>query len=132
MTLSDAGPLSGCEVLIVEDRYLIASEMAEDLERWGATVLGPAASMAAAEQILHGRKPALALLDVKLEEEMVFPLAEQLARDGVRILFLTGYNEDVLPPPWRDYPRLLKPVEPSVLRDTLLRLARPDGGASAP
>jgi len=127
MTRSD---LSGRRVLIVEDRYLIATEVADTVADLGGEVLGPVSSVQAAAELLRQTRADLALLDVNLDGEMVFPLAEELERGGTPIVFLTGYNEETLPAAWRGRPRLVKPVDPVALRDVLLR-ARASGARPA-
>ena len=72
--------LEGRRVLIVEDRYVLASEIAELVRDMGAEVLGPAASVSAAEALVRELRANIALLDVNLGGEMIFPLAEQLAK----------------------------------------------------
>jgi CheY-like chemotaxis protein len=119
--MSEAKTLSGRRILVVEDRYLIASEIADLLADLGAEVLGPAPHTAAAAEILRTRRPDAALLDVNLDGAMVFPLAEELVRLGVPIMFLTGYDEG-LPDRWRERPKLLKPVDPKLLREAVLQL----------
>lgn len=117
-------PLAGERVLIVEDRYLIASELADQVTRLGGEVVGPVRNVTAAAELLARQTVQIALLDVNLEGEMVFPLAEALADQGVPIIFLTGYDEEVLPPPWRERPHISKPVDPTRLRAVLDTLAR--------
>jgi len=124
-------PLGGHKVLIVEDRYLIACEMADEVAKLGGEVVGPASDLDGAAELLADAPVDLALLDVNLEGEMVFPLAERLAGDGVPFLFLTGYDQDLLPDPWRDRPRLVKPVDGRILRQELVQLACKSGRAPA-
>lgn len=124
-------PLGGHKVLIVEDRYLIACEMADEVAKLGGEVVGPARDLDRAAELLAEAPVDLALLDVNLEGEMVFPLAERLAGDGVPFVFLTGYDQDVLPDPWRQRPRLVKPVDGRVLCQELVRLAGGADGAPA-
>jgi DNA-binding response OmpR family regulator len=118
-------PLAGQRVLIVEDRYLIASEMAEQIGGLGAKVLGPSRDVASAAEIVLREALDMALLDVGLDHEVVFPLAQTLAERGVPFIFLTGYDADVLPAPWRGRPTLAKPISRSRLREELLKLRRP-------
>ena len=58
----------------------------------------------------------MALLDVNLKAELVFPLAAELERRETPFAFLTGYDGDTLPERWRERPMLLKPVNPRDLR----------------
>jgi CheY-like chemotaxis protein len=110
---------SGRRVLIVEDRYLIACELADAVSRLGFEVLGPAPSVAQACELLGGEAVDAALLDVNLDGELVFPVAALLAERDVPIIFLTGYDREVLPPPWRGRPSLAKPIEARALRTEL-------------
>jgi DNA-binding response OmpR family regulator len=120
-----AEPLAGQTVLIVEDRYLIAAQLAEELERLGARVAGPCARLQAAADALAREPVTAAILDVNLDGQAVYPLAEALADRGVPFLFLTGYDAEALPSEWRGRPRLTKPVELRALREALSRLAPP-------
>lgn len=119
--MASSRPLEGRKILIVEDRYIIASEMAEHVDRLGGHVVGPSRSVAEAKRLLTGDKIDIGLLDVNLNGEMVFPLAEVMAARGVPFVFLTGYDE--LPAPWRDRPRLEKPVNSRRLEEVLVALA---------
>lgn len=114
--------LEGRRVLIVEDRYMIASELAEEVARLGGQVLGPSRSVADAEVLLKGADADLAILDVNLDGELVFPLAETLVTRAVPFIFLTGYDEAVLPRTWRDRPILEKPLNSRALHDELIKL----------
>jgi DNA-binding response OmpR family regulator len=116
--------LKGCRVLIVEDRYLIADEIARQVEGLSAEVVGPVATVAAAEKLARSEPLHAALLDVDLDGEAVFPVADALSARKVPLIFLTGYDDWVLPPQWRDHPHLRKPVNPRELRNELAKLLR--------
>lgn len=117
-----ATELKGRRVLIVEDRYLIAADLAEQVRALGGEVIGPAPSLAAARRLLCDQIPDLALLDVNLEGELIFPIAEELAQADTPIILVTGYEGETLPEPWRSRPRLLKPVDGRALREELHKL----------
>jgi DNA-binding response OmpR family regulator len=123
--MDDSGPterpLAGHRVLIVEDRYLLAEELISEVERLGGETVGPFRSIAAAQEHLNSAID-IGLLDVNLNGEMVFPLAEQLAARGAAIVFLTGYDEETMPEMWRDRPRLSKPINFRQLREELLKI----------
>ncbi|TIV21379.1 MAG: response regulator, partial [Mesorhizobium sp.] len=65
-------------VLIVEDEFLIAMDLQSILERRGWRVIGPVGSVAGASRLLERERPAVAVLDVNLGNELVTPVAEQL------------------------------------------------------
>ena len=98
-------------ILLVEDDYLIAYAMQSELQDFGARVVGPAASVKDALVLLDSGPVDGAILDVSLNDEKVFPVAEALTAIGVPFVFTTGYSASDLPAAWRHVPRLEKPVD---------------------
>lgn len=96
-------------ILLVEDEYLIAMVLEEDLQRSGAHVIGPAASVDDALALLAIESVDGAILDVSLGREKVFSVAEALTARRIPFVFATGYSD--LPPEWHHVPRFEKPVE---------------------
>jgi CheY-like chemotaxis protein len=62
-------------------------------------VLGPAATLEAAETLLASERPDAALLDANLPGVSSIPLGVRLAADGVPIAFCTGYDRIKDAPP---------------------------------
>lgn len=120
------GPMSGMTVLVVEDDFIVAYDMQMMLEEQGACVLGPATSLAEAQKLLAKQRPTVAVLDVNLNGEYVFPLAEELRTREVPFVFATAYADEdrLFPVAARSAPRLSKPVLPNVLIAQLIRLGR--------
>lgn len=118
------GPMSGMTVLVVEDDFIVAYDMQIMLEEQGARVLGPATSLAEALALLARERPTIAVLDVNLNGEHVFPVADALRAQDVPFVFATAYADDdrLFPQSTRAAPRLAKPVLPNVLMAQLLRL----------
>jgi DNA-binding response OmpR family regulator len=121
MSIDAEAPLAGRRVLIVEDRYLIACDLADEVRELGAEVVGPSGNLAQALELVERESVDLALLDVNLDGDPVFPIAERLDAKGVPLIFLTGYDCDVMPESWRARPRLSKPVDAHELRAELAR-----------
>lgn len=63
-------------ILVAEDEYLIADDLARELAEHGVTVIGPFASLDAALEAVATQRPDLAVLDVNLRGDPVFPLAD--------------------------------------------------------
>lgn len=118
--------MSGMTVLVVEDDFIVAYDMQMMLEEQGARVLGPASSLAEAKELLATERPTLAVLDVNLNGEYVFPVAAELLAKEVPFLFATAYADDdrLFPQSTRSAPRLPKPVLPNVLVSQLMKLKR--------
>lgn len=113
-------------VLVVEDEWLLAAATIETLTKAGYAIAGPARSMREALVILDERAVDAAVVDVWLDEEPSFVLADRLLGLGVPFVFTTGYVERDLPDRYRPCPVLGKPVAAEVLVETLRRLL-PDG-----
>lgn len=100
--------LHGKRILIVEDEYFIASDIKRTLTEAGAIAVGPAGTLrtalALAEQDLD-----IALLDLNLDGEYSYPIAQRLRDRAVPFAFLTGYDPWALPAAYADVPRLGKP-----------------------
>ncbi|WP_420135681.1 response regulator [Rhodopseudomonas sp.] len=80
-------------VLIVEDEFLIAMDLAHMLEGLGWRVIGPAPDVQAAFRLLEMERPVVALLDVNLGKELVTPIAETLKAQGVPFAVASAYDE---------------------------------------
>ena len=112
-------PLTGLRVLIVEDQYLIADEMRRAVTALGGTVVGPCSTVEDAIAKLKSEKVQFGLLDISLRGEEVLPVADEMMRRGLPFAFATGYEEWVIPPKYRDHPRIEKPASPIALRNAL-------------
>lgn len=103
--------LTGLTILVVEDEFFLADEIASALSAVGAQVAGPAGSVAAAMKIVEGDTMLhAALLDVNLVGEKVFSVADSLLQRGTPFVFATGYDADVIPERHRGTARIAKPA----------------------
>jgi len=118
LAVSDMGRL---RVFVVEDEVLLALSLEDDLREAGFSMLGPYTTLANALQASRHESFDLALLDVNLHGEAVFPLADELIARNVPIVLLTGYGAADLPERYRALPRLQKPYEPTILVRQLRR-----------
>ena len=97
-------------VLVVEDEGLVALMLEDLLEDLGCEIAGSLPTVGAAMNwIADGGSADLALLDVNLAGEAVFPVADALKARGVPFAFATGYGEDH-DPRFREAPLLGKPI----------------------
>jgi DNA-binding response OmpR family regulator len=80
----------GRRALVVEDEYLIGSDLVEQLEALGFETEGPFPSCAEASAWLASNTPDLAVLDILLRDGDCLELARELRRRNVPILFYTG------------------------------------------
>ncbi|MGO7546385.1 HWE histidine kinase domain-containing protein [Rhizobium leguminosarum] len=121
-TNPDDQPLSGLNVLLVENNLIIAMDGEDILRRLGADV-ATAPSVTEAMEILAGQSFDLALLDVNLGDETSFGIADRLAVDGVPFVFATGYGEGIAQAnSHSDAPVLQKPYTMEGVTDILARV----------
>lgn len=104
--------LAGKYVFLAEDEYMIADDMRRLLERAGAHVIGPVATVAQALKLLDvTHELDLAVLDLNLGGEKAFAIADRLRERGVRFVFATGYDQDATPSRFADVPHYEKPLD---------------------
>jgi two-component sensor histidine kinase/DNA-binding response OmpR family regulator len=123
-------------VLLVEDEALVAMMMQDVLEDLGCTIIGPYRTLGSAVEAAKEEEVDLALLDINLGEELVYPAAEILADRNVRFVFLTGYDNEHVDARFRYAPVLQKPFDREALQRVLTEssavpLARSEGRRSA-
>ncbi len=107
--------LRGRRVLVVEDEFLLAQDLLEELLDCDAEVMGPVASVAEALALLESSPPPyMAILDIKLSDGMVYPVADVLRRLNVPFIFATGYDRSFIPQAYANVTLAQKPV---ALRD---------------
>jgi CheY-like chemotaxis protein len=119
MSDNNIGVLRGMQVLVVEDEPLVSMALADELEEAGASVVGPAASVEGALNLIGTLPIDAAILDVELQQKLVYPVADLLAARGVPFILTTGYDEDVLPEHYADVPRSAKPAPVMEVLQTL-------------
>jgi CheY-like chemotaxis protein len=101
----------GLRVLLVEDDMMICLLFEDMLVELGCKIVGPACDIRRATDLAQRHEGIdVAILDVHLAGQVVFPVADILAKRGVPFLFATGLGADELPAEWQDRQTLQKPM----------------------
>ncbi len=82
-------------ILIVEDDFFGAQQLASEIRRTGNSVIGPFPTMQLA--LPHIESSDAAILDVCLGNSVSFPVADALMCSGVPFLFLTAHDNRKVP-----------------------------------
>lgn len=112
-------PVAGRDVLLVEDETTISFMIEDMLAMMGAGSVRHAPRLDKALALIADKVPAVAVLDVNLAGELVFPVAERLAQAGVPFLFMTGYGRGGVGARWAAHQVLQKPFTPAAFRAAL-------------
>jgi len=95
-------------VLMVEDEAYLAMALEDLLTDAGYHVLG-AARLSDAIEIADHERVDVALLDINVQGEKVYPLANRLRECGVPFAFASAYSKDTLPEDFHDCALVQKP-----------------------
>jgi DNA-binding LytR/AlgR family response regulator len=74
-------------------------------------VLGPYPTEDEARDELAAQRPDAVLLDINLGPGPTFKLAEHLKDNGIPFVFVTGYDQNVIPAEFDNVERLEKPLQ---------------------
>ena len=112
--------LTGKTILVVEDSPLVAAMAEEILSELGCLVLGPAGTIASALPLCeHGLCDA-ALIDLNIRGSKAFPLLRVLVQRHIPFILVTGYADWSMPDELADAPRMQKPYDLNMVRQSLL------------
>jgi CheY-like chemotaxis protein len=112
--------LNGLRVLVVEDEAAISMLLEDMLMDFGCAVVGPAARLSVALEMAQNASFDLAILDVNLAGESIYPVAEALTERGRPFVFSTGYGGAGIKDPYRGRPVVQKPFSQQELKRVLV------------
>jgi len=109
-------------LLLVEDEQVVGMFMQEVLQAIGYRPTSPVARLSEAIAAARAERFLGAVLDMNLNGEIVYPLAELLTAQSVPFLFVTGYAPHTIDPRFSSVPILQKPVLEEQLAATLKKV----------
>lgn len=84
--------LDGASVLLLEDEFVVALDAEQMLQELGVVRVETAATLRDAEARAREGHFDVAVLDVNINGQMSFDLAESLRARGTAVVFATGYE----------------------------------------
>lgn len=96
-------------ILLVEDEATVAMLLEDMLEELGYHTVASVARIGKAFEMLESLEFDVAILDVNVNGELVFPLAQRISEKGKPIVFSSGYGRSGLPAAFDTCAMLAKP-----------------------
>lgn len=94
---------NGKRILVLEDDTLLDEQSRRTLEKLGATIAGQTASAEKALVLLEEHKVDAAILDVFLDDALVFPVVKMLEELEIPYVFATSFIASVVPDKFSGY-----------------------------
>ncbi|MFI5032326.1 MAG: response regulator [Reyranellales bacterium] len=113
--------MSNRRALVVEDEVLVGMLIEEMLRELGYEIAGLSTHLDQAVTLARTVAFDFALLDINLNGQQSFPVADAIRARGLPFLFATGYGSRIVPEPYRDAPILQKPFSLADLKAALQR-----------
>ena len=118
-------PIDGRHVLVVEDEYMLALDLRQELEDAGAIVIGPEPSVERAlARVASAPRIDAAVLDVNLGDEKSFSVADELRARNIPFIFASGYGDDAVATRFPDVTNCSKPLSIPALLSELEKAMR--------
>lgn len=110
-------------ILVAEDDYDLAREMAAAVSDTGAYVIGPVPTIDRAVNAINLQNVDGAVIDLRLQDGPAYAVADLLTLFGVPFVFATGYSE-MLPTRFSSVPVFNKPAPPKTVAKALADLTQ--------
>lgn len=108
-------------LLLVEDEFFLAQDLARSLAEQGATIIGPAPTVDSALGLIEEYDIDYAVLDLNLQGQQAYPVADALLERGVPFAFVTGYDASVIPVRYSQITRFEKPLDAAKVAEVLFQ-----------
>lgn len=118
-------------VLVVEDEVLVAMLIEDMLLDFGCSSVEVCGQIDAALARLAEETFDFVILDLNLEGEFTYPVADFLLERKISFVFATGYGSSMLTGPYASIPALQKPFEMADI-ERVLREVTPATSTDSP
>jgi DNA-binding response OmpR family regulator len=130
--ISPPSPLSGLRVLLVEDEFMVSMLIEDFLADRGCVLVGAFSNIAPALRVAETDGIDIALLDVNVGGEKIYPVAEALAKRNISFILLSGYGADAIPIDHPDWRAFSKPFRDDELADVMINQLQRHQGLQKP
>ncbi|MBX7500375.1 response regulator [Qipengyuania sp. YG27] len=111
-------------MLVAEDELIVGYDLCDTVAEAGYDVEGPFEDLSSAMLAYQRSKPDIAILDVQLGDGIVYPLAEQMMAEDVKVIFHSGQlTPGEVSQRFPNAQALSKPCPPAAVIDSIQRAA---------
>lgn len=115
--------LLGQRVIVIEDEWLLARQLAGAFQRAGAEVVGMAPTIDRALNLIESSGTLdAAVVDLNLKGSFAVPVAEALEQRGVPYIWATAHDSKEIPQKYRGRTLCKKPATAAEIIDTIARI----------
>lgn len=126
--MTDDRALAGLRILVVEDEMMVAMLIEDFLEEFGCTIVGPVGSISEAIRLAATEGIDGAMLDMNIDGQPIYPVAEELAHREIPFIFVSGYDAEHFQGEYKTRPKLSKPFRRLDLQRILTATFAPIAG----
>jgi two-component SAPR family response regulator len=116
-----ASDLCGRRILVVEDEYLLALGIADEIEDHNGVVLGPVTTLEQGITALRDQQPDACIVNINLGPDKVYELADLLIQQSIPFIFASSEDRAAIPSRFASVPLHSKPIKMIGAAATLLR-----------
>ena len=114
--------LAGRRVMVAEDELLVAMLIEDILGDAGCIIVGPFTTVGDALRAVEAGGIDVALLDVNLRGQKIYPVGLALEARGIPFVLLSGYGQEAVP---ADHPNWKACSKPFKAEDVLRMISGP-------
>jgi DNA-binding response OmpR family regulator len=117
-------------ILIVEDEYLLALQIADEIEDNGGVVLGRVVTLEKGLSALREERPDACIVNINLGPDKVYELADRLMEQDIPFIFASSERRADIPDRFAGVPLHSKPLKMIEAAAALRSSERPQRSAS--
>ena len=120
--MSSAVDLCRRRILVVEDEFLLAADIVDQIEEHNGIALGPYETLQAGFDALRDQHPDACIVNVHLGPDLVYELADRLIEQDIPFVFASSEIRSAIPDRFAQVPLHSKPIRMVEAAATLMRV----------
>jgi two-component SAPR family response regulator len=98
-------------ILVVEDEYLLAADIVDQIEDHNGIAVGPVVNLRDGLAALEAERPDACIVNIHLGPDVVYELADRLMEQQVPFVFASSETRAAIPDRFKSVPLHSKPID---------------------